>query len=276
MSTSSRARALASPVSAVLRDGRVVELGNHTLLMARSGTEVPITDSAAPLRDARGEVSGVVLVFSDQTASHAARRRLEESEERLRLALRAARQGLYDLNVQTGEATVSPEYATMLDLDPATFRETNAAWIARLHPDDRDRVARAVPRLRRWADARVSCRVSSAYSERRLEVDPLVGKLVSWTPDGQPLRMLGTHTDITDRKAAEDRIRRVSQLYATLSQCNLAIVRSSNDGELFSQVCRDAVVFGEMTMAWVGWSTRRRGWSRPWRRTATWVGISTA
>ncbi|MBE0556128.1 MAG: PAS domain S-box protein, partial [Proteobacteria bacterium] len=52
---------------------------------------------------------------------------LKESEERLRLALGAADQGLYDLNVQTGEAIVSEEYARMLDYDPSEFHETNTA-----------------------------------------------------------------------------------------------------------------------------------------------------
>ena len=67
---------------------------------------------------------------------------LRESEERLRLALAATNQGLYDLNVQTDDVIVSPEYARMLGYDPAEFHETSATWIARLHPDDHERVAR--------------------------------------------------------------------------------------------------------------------------------------
>ena len=49
---------------------------------------------------------------------------MRESEERLRFALIAAKQGMYDLNVQTGEQTRAPEYATMLGYDPAEFKET--------------------------------------------------------------------------------------------------------------------------------------------------------
>jgi PAS domain S-box-containing protein len=55
------------PVSKVLEKGNVVDLANHTLLIARDETERPIADSAAPIRDARGEISGVVLVFRDQS-----------------------------------------------------------------------------------------------------------------------------------------------------------------------------------------------------------------
>ncbi|MDP1664159.1 MAG: EAL domain-containing protein [Methylobacter sp.] len=54
------------------------------------------------------------------------------------------------------------------------------------------------------------------------------------------------------RKEAELRNERMTQLYAALSQCNQAIVRCSNEDELFSQICCDAVNFGGMKMAWIG------------------------
>jgi len=54
-----------SPVPKALREGVVVGLANHTLLIARDGTERPIDDSAAPIRNAAGQVAGVVLVFRD-------------------------------------------------------------------------------------------------------------------------------------------------------------------------------------------------------------------
>ncbi|HEX8148760.1 MAG TPA: PAS domain S-box protein [Pyrinomonadaceae bacterium] len=56
-----------SPVDKVLREGKVVGLANHTVLIARGGGEVPIEDSGAPIRDERGRTSGVVLVFHDVT-----------------------------------------------------------------------------------------------------------------------------------------------------------------------------------------------------------------
>ncbi len=58
--------------------------------------------------------------------------------------------------------------------------------------------------------------------------------------------------DITERKAAEAKIQRMTNLYAALSQCNQAIVRTSSEAELFPQICRDAVEFGGMKMAWIG------------------------
>ena len=69
-----------NPVTSVLRNGVVVALANHTLLIARNGTERFIADSAAPIHDSNGVLGGVVLVFSDQTANHAAQKALRESE----------------------------------------------------------------------------------------------------------------------------------------------------------------------------------------------------
>jgi PAS domain S-box-containing protein len=57
-----------NPVTRVLRQGTVVGLANHTILLARNGVERPIDDSGAPIRDAQGRLVGVVLVFRDITA----------------------------------------------------------------------------------------------------------------------------------------------------------------------------------------------------------------
>jgi PAS domain S-box-containing protein len=56
-----------SPVEKVLREGRIVGLANHTLLIAKDGTEIPIDDSGAPMRDEEGNINGVVLVFRNIT-----------------------------------------------------------------------------------------------------------------------------------------------------------------------------------------------------------------
>ncbi len=65
------------PVAQVLKEGRVVDLANHTLLLARDGREIPIADSGAPIWDDTGEVIGVVLVFRDQSEERLNRRLIE-------------------------------------------------------------------------------------------------------------------------------------------------------------------------------------------------------
>lgn len=72
-----------NPVFRVLREGQVVGLANHTTLISKNGDEFPISDSGAPIRDSRGGIVGVVLVFRDQSAERAAQKALAESERQL-------------------------------------------------------------------------------------------------------------------------------------------------------------------------------------------------
>jgi PAS domain S-box-containing protein len=80
-------RPVETPVSRVIREGAVVGLANHTALIARDGTERPIADSAAPIRDHDGKIVGVVLVFRDVTEH----RRHEQERECLLAAEQVAR-----------------------------------------------------------------------------------------------------------------------------------------------------------------------------------------
>lgn len=138
-----------------------------------------------------------------QVARRSADRELRESESRLRLALTAANQGLWDLNVQTGEALVSPEYALMLGYAPDSFVETNSKWRDRLHPEDHERVYRIYQEY-----------ISGLREDYQVEFRQLTqqgvwkwilskGKLVEYDSQNHPLRMLGTHADIEDRKTRE-------------------------------------------------------------------------
>ena len=71
-----------NPASRALREGAIVGLANHTLLIARDGTQIPIDDSAAPIRDAGGATIGAVLVFRDITERKRAEQALREHDRR--------------------------------------------------------------------------------------------------------------------------------------------------------------------------------------------------
>jgi two-component system cell cycle sensor histidine kinase/response regulator CckA len=74
-----------NPVQRILKEGIVIGLANHSLLINRSNKQVPIADSGAPIRAESGETIGTVLVFRDQTKERAARIKIIESEKRYKL-----------------------------------------------------------------------------------------------------------------------------------------------------------------------------------------------
>lgn len=75
-------------VERVLREGRIVSLANHMALVTRDGREIPIEDSAAPIRDGQGNLVGVVLVFHDVTAKRRAQTALRKSHTELEVSVR--------------------------------------------------------------------------------------------------------------------------------------------------------------------------------------------
>ncbi|HWG20082.1 MAG TPA: CHASE3 domain-containing protein [Terracidiphilus sp.] len=86
-----------NPVKKVLEVGHVVGLANHTALLRTDGTQTPIEDSAAPIRDANGELLGVVLVFRDVTSERKAREAMRRTE-RLAAASRLTATMAHEIN----------------------------------------------------------------------------------------------------------------------------------------------------------------------------------
>lgn len=90
----------ASPVRRVLREGIVVGLANHTVLLARDGREIPIADSGAPILDENNNVAGVVLVFRDQSSERAAQRIAQQARELAESIVQTVREPLLVLDEQ--------------------------------------------------------------------------------------------------------------------------------------------------------------------------------
>ncbi len=75
---------VANPVDIVFKSGKVVGLANHTILISKEGKEYQIADSASPIINQEGKITGVILVFSDVTEKYKAQKQIQESEERYR------------------------------------------------------------------------------------------------------------------------------------------------------------------------------------------------
>ncbi|HIK14168.1 MAG TPA: PAS domain S-box protein [Leptolyngbyaceae cyanobacterium M33_DOE_097] len=175
----------------------------ETYRCRRDGSHVILSVSAAPLYNDHGNVNAILFILQDITERQLAEINLRDSEERLRLALMAANQGLYDLNIQTGDIIVTPAYAQMLGYDPDEFQETIKSWRDRFHPDDISVAHQAyLDYLAGKTDIyQVEFRQRTRSGDWKWILS--IGRIVAFDEAGQPLRMLGTHTDITDRKQAE-------------------------------------------------------------------------
>ncbi|HVO69224.1 MAG TPA: PAS domain S-box protein, partial [Aggregatilineaceae bacterium] len=170
----------------------------------RDGSVIWVRDTARAVRDEAGNVLYYEGTLKDVTAQKRAEEALRESEERLELALRGAELGLWDWNLQIDRVVVDQRWADMLgySLDEVN-RHSVELWERLVHPDD---AAEARAALRDHLEGRTSFyeseyRLRAKSGEWKWIQDR--GKIVNRGDDGVPLRVTGTHLDITGRKQAE-------------------------------------------------------------------------
>lgn len=130
-----------NPVQKVIETGKIVGLANHTVLISRDGSEIPIKDSGAPILLNDDELKGVVLVFQDDSESRKAENLLRQSKERLQLAMESAAEGSWEFDDQNREIRFDHLCFRILGFESADIPEnTHQWWLDRIHPDDREKV----------------------------------------------------------------------------------------------------------------------------------------
>ncbi len=161
-------------------------------------------------------VTGFIFsLFSERSRRRLRLRAAGESDERFRLAMEASSDGLWDWKRQRSDRSYfSPAFYRMLGYESGEFPMTDSAWFALIHPDD---VGRVRAKSQDCIDNRSQV-FSVEYRMKSRDGDWVWvlgrGKVVSRDNGGQALRMIGTHTDITERKRNEESVRKLSEAVA--------------------------------------------------------------
>jgi PAS domain S-box-containing protein len=118
------------PVADVLASGEVRELANHTVLIARDGSQRPIADSAAPIRDEHGQIQGVVLVFRDVSREYQAEQTILEQNQQLeqRVVERTLQLQESETRYKTAFLT-SPDSVTITGLPDGGYLDVNDGFV---------------------------------------------------------------------------------------------------------------------------------------------------
>ena len=200
-----------NPVDKVLREGIVVGLANHTALIARDGAERSIEDSAAPIRDATGNISGAVMVFHDVTERRRVEKALKDTDKKkdeflatlaheLRNPLVPIRNGLKVLQLAGSNPVVAENTRSMMD------QALNQ--MVRLVDDllDASRITTGKLQLRKeWVE--LAAVVQSAVETSRPLIDEQGHKLTVTLPpapvllDADPIRMAQVFSNLLNNAA---------------------------------------------------------------------------
>ena len=193
-----------------------------------AGTLNWLIDTSAPLRDATGQVVGVIATVQDHTEHRRSEDALRASQERLHLALKSGNLAVWDWNLQANEMAWDDEMLKLYGLTPERFPGGIEAWKQGLHPEDRARaIAECEAALKGTRDFDTEFRVLHPDGTvRHVKANGLVIRNQS----GAPLRMLGLNQDITEGKRAEAELTQSEALMRTAIE-NLPLIFYMIDGE---------------------------------------------
>jgi PAS domain S-box-containing protein len=193
----------ACPIYLATQAGQGCQVDDE-VLWRRDGTSFLSEIASRPVYEA-GVLKGAVVTFADITARKQAKEMLQISQEKLRQALQASNTGLWDWNTETNEVLFSREWKRQLGYEEAEVPDALESWETPLHSDDHGRVIA-------YAQAYCTHPVGDYHQEFRMRhkdgtyrwIDARASFVAE--PDGRRVRLLGSHTDITERKCAEDRV----------------------------------------------------------------------
>jgi PAS domain S-box-containing protein len=219
------------PLSQTLLAGHSVRLGADTLLETKDGTVITIEDSAAPIRDASGNISGTVIVFRDMTERQRSEQALQELRSRLEATLSVAEIGTWTWDIGKDRMVADANLARMLSVTPEVAAGAPlGSYLASVHPDDRPQVQSAI------AAAIASEGGSYELDHRILRPDGSIRWLaargrVRRDSRGSSLHLPGVVIDITDRKQVEEVRNRLADVVASSDD---AIVTKTLEGVITS------------------------------------------
>ena len=183
-----------------------------------------LAGSFIPDRDENGAVRGFFAMIIDVSARRFAEEALRASEERWKFALEGAGEGVWDRNIRTGEVVYSRRYKEMLGFADEEFPNRREEWEKRLHPEDRPRVMADQQAYVDGNSPAYACEYRMRCKDGSWKWILSRGMVVSRDADGSPLRIIGTHADISERIRQQEEITRINErLDLALQGSRLAI-----------------------------------------------------
>ena len=193
------------PFRRVMATDQAVYDVQHAIVRG-DGVRRILSINGAPLHDTQGQIEGVVFSILDITEHHATNAALKEALLRQREAVKAGNVGLWDWNLKTDTVQYSAEWKHQIGYEEDEIGDGFEEWKSRVHPDDLPQTLGRVKQHIR--DKTGTYRIEFRFRHKDGSYRWIMAQATVLTDEnGQPLRTLGSHIDITERKLAEETLR---------------------------------------------------------------------
>lgn len=233
-----------------LTRGEIDEYRGEGQMRAKDGRAIWVLASASVLRsDKTGQPLYVILQTTNIERQKAAEAALLYTESRWNSALEAAMQGVWEYNAQTGTVYYSPMWRKMRGFSPdERVDSSRESWLARLHPEDRERIRATVERQEHGEDGFDTLEYRERHQDGHYLWILSRGRPIEWDADGKPIRTIGTDTDITRLKTVEEALAEEKErLRVTLE--------SIGDGVISTDAERRIAFMNPIAEEMTGWSS---------------------
>ncbi len=177
-----------------------------------------------PVRDASGHIFRIIGTTNEVTERRQNVLKTRELRDRYEATIEAAQIGTWDWNVQTGAVILNKRWFTMLGYRPEELAPVSMqTWVERAHPDDYKASMGMVEKLFNGETNYYEFESRLKHKNGTWVWVHVRGSLLSRTPDGKPLRMLGTNIDITERKLTEHALQESEKSFRVMFEKHSAV-----------------------------------------------------
>ncbi len=189
---------------AELLDGKRNSYQVNKRYIHKDGAIVWVSVGISLLHNQQGGLLGLIASVEDVTEQRAIQTTLRESEERISLVLEATNDGIWDWDVATGTVYYSPRWCEMIGYTQDELSPDLSTWESLLHPDDKEPSQAMVASHMQMQSPSYEMEFRMWMKDGGWKWILARGNVVTWDEDGNALRMMGTHTDIDERKRSEN------------------------------------------------------------------------
>lgn len=189
--------------------------------------------SCSPIRDIDGKVQQFIHIMTDITNRKLMEKQLRDSEDRWHFALEGSQEGVWDWDIETNSVFFSKRWKEMLGFEDHEIASNFHEWSALFHPEEKEKIYVNIETHFKGEQDFIEMEYRLRCKNDQYKWILSRGKILQRSADNRPLRIIGTHKDITERKNMEQELRKGEKLLRLLIEHSPASIAMFDNNMIY-------------------------------------------